>query len=244
MLPAYSPGSRSCPKRLAKIVLEQVDVGVESEAGRVVAEPALHLHDIPPLHEQARRDGVAKPMEARTLDTGRLTRRREHSHGQIVRVEDRAGGRGEHEVIGSGIEGAEAISESAWYRHVALGIAGLERADHKTLSAAATHTLAHLDMRPLTVEREMTAFEHEQLRAPQTRRREQLEHESMRFVDVLDNQLHRLDRLAVIALDARKGPWPVIVVIHRCPVRQRDIGRRVVTNQPLSTGRRQTRLER
>jgi len=56
----------------------------------------------------------------------------------------------------------------------------------------------------------------------------------MRLVDVLYNQLHRLDQLAVIALDTREGPWPVIVVVHPRSVRQRDIGRRVVADQPPS----------
>lgn len=51
----------------AAIVLEQVDVGVEREAGRVVTEPALHLHDIPPLREQARRClGLSRPSRVRT----------------------------------------------------------------------------------------------------------------------------------------------------------------------------------
>ena len=59
-------------ERLAQVVVEQVDVGVEREAGRVVAEPALHLHDIPAFREQARCDGVAKRMEAGPLDAGCL----------------------------------------------------------------------------------------------------------------------------------------------------------------------------
>jgi hypothetical protein len=40
-------------QRLAEIVLTQRNVGVEREAGRVVAEPALHLHDIATLREQS-----------------------------------------------------------------------------------------------------------------------------------------------------------------------------------------------
>lgn len=143
-----------------------MDVGVEREAGRVVAEPALYLHDIPAFRKQTGRDGMAKRVEACPLDAGRLACWRKHSRGQIVRVEDRAGGRAEHEVVGRDIEGAEAICQRAGDWHVALGVTGLERADHKTLSAAAAHALAHLDVRPLTVEREMATFEYEQLRAP------------------------------------------------------------------------------
>jgi hypothetical protein len=106
MLPAYSPAHEAGPKRRAKIVLEQVDVGVESETGRLVTEPALHLHDIPPLRKQPRCDGMAKGVEACPLNAGRLARRREHSRGEVVRVEHRAGGRGENQLVGHGIEGA------------------------------------------------------------------------------------------------------------------------------------------
>jgi hypothetical protein len=125
-----------------------------------------------------------------------------------------------------------------------FGIARLERADHKTLATTTTDALADLHVWSLAVQREMTAFEHEQLRPPQPGRGEQLEHEPMRLVDTLDHQLHRLDRLAVIALDAREGLGPVLIIIHPRPVRQRHVGRRVVTDQALTTSGRQARLER
>ena len=58
---------RSCarnPECLAEIVVEQVDVGVEREASRVVAEPALHLPVAPALPAHAGNlggDGQATP---------------------------------------------------------------------------------------------------------------------------------------------------------------------------------------
>jgi len=43
-------------KRLTKMVIEQVDVGVEREARRMVAKPALHLHDVPTLDDRPPRE--------------------------------------------------------------------------------------------------------------------------------------------------------------------------------------------
>ncbi len=99
-------------------------------------------------------------------------------------------------------------------------------------------------MRALPFERKMTTFEYEQLRASQTCRGEQREHEPVRLVDTLDNQLHRLDRLAVITLDAWEGLWPVIVIIHSRPMGQCHVGRWFVPDQSLTTSSRQARLER
>ena len=120
-----------------------MDVGVEREAGRVVAEPALHLHDVAPLREQPRRDGMAERVEAGPLDTRRPRR--------------------SASARGTGTSRFE--------------VARLQRADDKTLAAAAAHALANLHVRTIPFERKMATFEYEQLRAPQTCRGEQREHD-------------------------------------------------------------------
>jgi hypothetical protein len=45
----------------------------------------------------------------------------------------------------------------------------------------------------------VASFEYQQLRAPQPGRGEQLEHEPVRLIDTLDNHLHHLGRIALIA---------------------------------------------
>jgi hypothetical protein len=79
----------------------------------------------------------------------------------------------------------QAISQRAGDGHVALGVARLKRADHKTLTAAAAHALTHLYVWSLAVKRERAAFEYEQLRAPQSCRGEHLEHEPVYWRRVL-----------------------------------------------------------
>ena len=55
-------------KGLAEIGVEQVDIGIEREAGRVMAEPALHLHGVAPFCKEPTCDGMPKRVEARPLD--------------------------------------------------------------------------------------------------------------------------------------------------------------------------------
>src|ERR1039457_5647975 len=97
-----------------------MNVSVKREAGRVVAEPGLHLHDIPALDEQSGGDGLAERMEARPLDTGGPARRREHMRGDVVWIEHRAGGRPNTNSSGAA---PTAIARS---RHAYLHFCGLQ----------------------------------------------------------------------------------------------------------------------
>jgi hypothetical protein len=60
-------------KRLPEIRIEKVNVGVQGEARRRVAQPALNLDGVAPRSEQAGRDGVPEGVERRPLNARLLT---------------------------------------------------------------------------------------------------------------------------------------------------------------------------
>jgi hypothetical protein len=105
-------------------------------------------------------------MEAGPLGAGHCARRREDALGEVIRVEDRVGGRAEHELALATArdERAQPVGDLERDRQVSARVPGFQRADYEAGSASAPHALTHRDVGSVAVERQVPDLEPEQLR--------------------------------------------------------------------------------
>jgi hypothetical protein len=123
---------------------------------------------------------------------------------------------------------AQPVSQGDRNRKIAASVAGLQRPDHEPVASAAPDPLADLDVRAVSVERQVARLEREELGAAHTCGGQELEHRSMLGVDQRDNQLHRV---------GREGLGLILVLFDPLTVRKYSLGRRVVRDRALAPGR-------
>src|SRR5215212_2117681 len=90
-------------ERLAEISVKQMNVGIEREARRMVAEPTLYLDGVASFCKQPARNGMAERVEAGPPHPRFLHRRAQNPRIEVVGVK-RLSLRVEHESVRLGLQ--------------------------------------------------------------------------------------------------------------------------------------------